>query len=424
MRTLTARLPALVALLAATGLFAVASMLAGEDDALQPVLAGKALPLRAGDGQTRESDEQSLEDQAELSDDESTSDKQPSDEPDVLAPLQEVQPAVLLDPKLAALRDRCRRIIAHYEQGRLKLNSRDHTAWEGMHAIVAYGVKTMIRDGGPQGEEQTAVGWLCFNRPMKGFQILTLYNGKPLGVRGYGVEGHHGQLLAILAQGRLTPDYPVRVGGKEFTLEDLIENEKLTCRPNEELTFKLIGLSYYLPSDATWKSYDGQDWSIPRLIREEIRQPIQGAACGGTHRLMGLSYAFTRREKQGLPIDGEFARARKYIREYQEYAFTIGNPDGSFSTQWLEFKQDRSSIDRRIQTSGHILEWLAYSLSDEQLLEPRMVKSVDYLSRVLEQNRDHAWEIGPLSHAVHSLILYDRRVFQQRQAKESGGSRR
>ena len=59
---------------------------------------------------------------------------------------------------------------------------------------------------------------------------------------GVGVQGHFGQFLAILAQSHVKPDYPMMVDGKQFTLADLIEQEKATCVAGEELTFKLIAL--------------------------------------------------------------------------------------------------------------------------------------------------------------------------------------
>jgi len=51
-----------------------------------------------------------------------------------------------------------------------------------------------------------------------------------LGVIGVGLQGHPGQLLAVLAQAQLRRDYPIWVAGREFKVDDLIENEKLTCR--------------------------------------------------------------------------------------------------------------------------------------------------------------------------------------------------
>ena len=104
-----------------------------------------------------------------------------------------------------------------------------------------------------------------------------------------------------------------------------------------ELTFKLIGLSYYLDIDARWKNSAGQTWSVEKLVHEELAQPIVGTACGGTHRLMGLAYAVRKREESGRPMTGEFRRAQKYLENYHRYTFTkLQNPDGSFSTEWFK----------------------------------------------------------------------------------------
>jgi hypothetical protein len=126
---------------------------------------------------------------------------------------------------------------------------------------------------------------------------------------------------------------------------------------------------------------------------------------------MGLSYAVQRRIKQGMPVDGEFARAAKYTADYHTYAFKLQNADGSFSTQWLEYPQARTDLERRLQTSGHILEWLAYSLPDEELSSPQMVRAVAYLTGLLYSSKNRDWEVGALGHGLHALILYDQRMF-------------
>ena len=38
---------------------------------------------------------------------------------------------------------------------------------------------------------------------------------------GVGLQGHLGQLLAMLAQCRVSADYPIRVGKREFTIQGL-----------------------------------------------------------------------------------------------------------------------------------------------------------------------------------------------------------
>ena len=239
-----------------------------------------------------------------------------------------------------------------------------------MHEIIAFGVDAQLYRDGPQGPKVNAIGWLCYNGSCKGEQMLYLDRGNLVARKGPGVQGHSGQFLAILAQSHLPIDYPMLVHGKSFTIADLVEHEKADCQPGEELTFKLIGLMHYLDSDATWTSRYGEQWSIPRLITEELKQPIRGAACGGTHRLMGFSYAINKRIQRGKPMTGEFARAQKFINDYHRYTFSLQNPDGSFSTQWFIRREANPDVDRRLKTTGHIAEWLAFSLPDEELRDP------------------------------------------------------
>ncbi len=318
-------------------------------------------------------------------------------------------PATELTPELQSLRAKVRGALTHYYPKHL--NTRDHSPWEVMHGIIAYGVDTQLFRSGTSGEKVNAIGWMCFSGPCRGERMLFLNGNEIVARKGPGLQGHYGQFLAILAQSHLKLDYPMQIGGKQFTIADLVEHEKKDCQVGEELTFKLIGLMHYLDSDETWKSRDGQEWSIQRLVKEELAQPIRGAACGGTHRLMGISYSVNKRIQRGQPIEGEFRRAQTFINDYHRYTFSLQNPDGSFSTEWFTRRGDNSDIDRRIKTTGHIIEWLTFSLSDEDLRHPKMVQAVDYLATLMNSNMNHTWEIGPCGHALHALSIYNRRVF-------------
>lgn len=311
-----------------------------------------------------------------------------------------------LTAELLALRDRLRDVLAYHIQRPEAVERR--SPWGIMHALIAYGVDTDVTVGG---RNVNAIGWLCWNGPCRGQQLMYLQNGKLQMKVGPGVQGHEGQFLAMLAQSRVRADYPIRVEGQSFTVQDLIEYEKLTCRAGTELTFKLIGLAHYLDSDAQWKSAWGETWDIPRLIREELAQPVIGAACGGTHRMMGFSYAVRRREKSGRPLTGQWLRARKYVDDYHEYTFKLQNADGSFSTNWFAGPGAYGTIDRKLETTGHILEWLVYSLPQEQLTDPRVIKAVTFLTDMMRDNLEYEWEIGPKGHALHALAIYDERLF-------------
>lgn len=323
-----------------------------------------------------------------------------------------------LDPALLDLRNRLRKTLAIYHPRHLV--AREHSCWEVMHGIIAYGVDAKLFRAGRGGPTANAIGWICYNQPCHGEQLFYLDRGKLVARKGPGLQGHSGQFLAIIAQSHVPSDFPMQVGGKQFTVKDLIELEKSDCRDGEELTFKLIGLAHYLDSDDEWTTRDGQKWNIPRLIREELKQPIlRVAACGGNHRLMGHSYAIYKRRKQGKPIDGQFARAEKFISDYHKYAFSLQNPDGSFSTRWFEGRENRPDLDRKIKTTGHTFEWLAFSVPEEKLSDPRMVKAAEFLVNSLAKNVGHQWEVGPHGHALHGLRIYDRRLFKPHDASPS-----
>ena len=330
--------------------------------------------------------------------------------------------ATMLSPQKTLLRDRIRSILGAYY--RRPVNARDHTPWEVFHWIIAYNVDAQLYTHGPGGATENAVGWMCYNRPCHGQQLLALENGRIAAQRGVGLEGHTGQFLAILGQSRVMADYPMQVGGKQFVVADLVETQKLTCQSGTELTFQLIGLAHYLDLKETWRNSAGEEWSIPRLINEEIAKPIHGSACGGTHRLMGLSYAVKKRQRSGLPIDGEYRRAQVYVNDYIQFTLRMQNPDGSFSTEWFNGRGAKDDIDRRVQTTGHILEWLVFASSNDQLEDPRIVKAVDYLSKLLASDVHREWKIGPLGHALRALSLYDRRVFKPLDEQATAVARR
>jgi hypothetical protein len=125
---------------------------------------------------------------------------------------------------------------------------------------------------------------------------------------------------------------------------------------------------------------------------------------------MGLSYAVRKREFREEPIDGQFLRAKTYTADFHKYTLKLQNSDGSFSTDWFKSREGRPDPARRLQTTGHILEWMAFSLPDADLTDPRVVKAVNFLTTLLE-NTDAKWEVGTKGHGIHALSLYDQRVF-------------
>lgn len=310
-----------------------------------------------------------------------------------------VEPSVQLQKKI----DLC---LAYYYQRPEDAALRSN--WGVMHSMLSYGGDTHILAGG---RHYNAVSWLCRNNPCRGQKLMSIDDGEMSLRVGPGFQGHEGQFLAMLAQVDVPTGYRIQIDRHTLNVRDLIQHEMKTCEEDTELTFKLIGLSHYLHPEATWRDERRHRWDFQKMIGEELRQPVVGAACGGTHRMMGFSYALLRRQQENLPNTGEWERARKYVDAYIDYTFGLQNPDGSFSTDWFEQRGANPDIERRLQTTGHILEWMIFSLPDDQLRDERIVKSVNYLADLMWEHRLQRWEVGPQGHAIRALAEYNKRVY-------------
>jgi hypothetical protein len=45
--------------------------------------------------------------------------------------------------------------------------------------------------------------------------------------------------------------------------------------------------------------------------------------------------------------------------------------------------------------------------------DPRVLKAVDFVSSSLLANPNHTWSIGPLGHALHSLVIFHQRLYKE-----------
>ena len=285
-----------------------------------------------------------------------------------------------------------------------------HTPWEILHYAIAFGVDAQVKTGK---QHASAIGWLCWNYPARGQRLFSrLVTENRLVVNeGPGVECHEGQLLALLAMSKVRSDFTIKVNGAEFTVNDLVEHEKQTCDNGTELTFQLLGLAHYLTAETVWQSATGNEFTIELLLKSELSQQVNGAACGGSHRLMGISYALNRRIHREEPMTPAWLRAQKYIDDYIQYVLQFQNPDGSFSSNWFQSRGVTDDVRRTLYTSGHVLEWLVFSASNEQLMTDQVSLAVDFLSSTLHAKRLTGLEMGTLGHALRALTIYDERVF-------------
>lgn len=295
-------------------------------------------------------------------------------------------------------------------------NADRRSNWGMMHQVMVYGVETRLI---ARGREHSTIAWMAGNNICRGSRLMTVEQGQLQVREGVGLQGHQAQWLAVLSLAGVPADYPLYVGRNRFSVEDLVRTEAAACEEGKELTFTLIGLAYYLDTETSWVGADGERWDFPRLIAYELTQPIVGAACGGTHRLMGFAHALRKRRMEGRPLDGQWYRAEKYLDDFTEYTFRLQNRDGSMSTNWYESQEDNGELDRKIQTTGHMVEFLLTHLPDEEIVKPRMVRSINFLMRSMLRNRRNDWSIGPKGHALRSLAMFYERVYGDGPAVDS-----
>jgi hypothetical protein len=170
---------------------------------------------------------------------------------------------------------------------------------------------------------------------------------------------------------------------------------------------------------SSWKNDLGETWSIERILEEELSQPVVGAAEGGMNRLLGLAYAVSHRAKHGGAMEGRWEQARKYIDDFQKFAFTTQNADGSWGPYFLAARAVAQDPATQLRSTGRALEWLAVSLPDKRLEDARVTAALDNVTGLLESQYYRSnppalstRDIASLGHALHALMIYDERIFQ------------
>jgi hypothetical protein len=177
------------------------------------------------------------------------------------------------------------------------------------------------------------------------------------------------------------------------------------------LSWSILCLGQYFGTDQSWTNKFGEKLHFEDLVRYELRAPVEDGACGGTHGLFGLTWAYQLHLRRGGRETAVWQEVAAKLATYQKLAKKLQNPDGSFSTNF--FKGPGNTADRqlRMNTTGHIFEWLALSLPAEELTAPWMQDAANRLALMFLESENLPVESGSLYHAIHGLILYYSRAF-------------
>ena len=314
------------------------------------------------------------------------------------------------------LRDRIDRAL-DFTQSNRHLDTKDQAAWQIVHGALAYGRDFQVYH---DGKLVPALDYLLGGGQLRGWTLRKGDHGlkavlEPGSKTG---QGHADQWLGYLSQCGLSPDESITVGGQSYKVRDLITQAQWDLYEGMEATWTLMALATYLPPDAEWTTKDGSTWTIERMVDMETGQNLDDSACGGTHRMYGLAVALERHREAGGEAsddaDDPWVKAETKIEGAIDSARKFQQPDGSFSTNYFSRPGTSPDIAARIGASGHMLEFLTVSVSDEELKQPWIAHGVVHLLECLERTQKFDLECGALYHAVHGLDLYRARRFGPR----------
>ena len=303
---------------------------------------------------------------------------------------------------------------------RRTMNPQVNNAWQIVHGVMCFGRELQVNN---HGKIEPALPWLLAGGELKGWEFVPGEKGlkdveEPGSKSG---EGHDDQWLGYLSQCGIGADDPIQVKDQTFKVADLIAQAQWDVREGMEATWTVMAFSKFVPLDAKWQARDGQEWSLARLVGMEAAQDLPSSACGGSHRLYGITCALNRYIEEGgetaarqladgkAPADWQAAYDK--VLDSIAGAHEFQQPDGGFSTNYFARSGSSPDISLRINTSGHVFEFLALALSDEDLKSDWMRRAAIFLCDMLDATVDEDLECGGLYHAVHGLILYRERLF-------------
>jgi hypothetical protein len=288
--------------------------------------------------------------------------------------------------------------------------------WTVFHGILGLGPDITLLDE-ETGQRIKALDRICTGKDMRGLVFLPTAYGLDVETQvGTGVgQGHQDQFVAEMVEWGVPASHPVdvKVKGRPCTFADFFGHSKMraSLTKNQELSWAIVIIGRIFGTDHEWTNMDGERLSYEDVVRYELNQPIDTAACGGTHRLFGLSWANQLHRARGGQPTGVWKDVADKLALYKANARKFQHSDGSFSTAYVSKEENNPDLGPRIGSTGHVLEWLALELTDEEIRRPWIEDAASALCRMILENHESPLEGGAMYHAVHGLLIYRARVF-------------
>jgi hypothetical protein len=307
-----------------------------------------------------------------------------------------------------------RRIESAIENVRRRKLLTSNGFWTVFHGILGLGPRaTTLRDP-HSGGEVNALDYIRQGGELRGLRFLSTRHGLDVQMGPFSVgQGHQDQFIAEMAQWNVPADLAFTVNGRAYTFLDFVRHAQMRAavRGKQELSWAIVVVGQYLGTDGSWTNGAGEKVYYRDLIRYELDADVENAACGGTHRLFGLTWAYHLHKQRGLSPTGVWEEIPVKEAKYRDLARRYQNSDGSFSTEFFRGRASAPDKQLRINTTGHVLEWLALAAPDEELHSAWVQNAASALALMVLDLRADPIESGSLYHAIHGLLLYYARVW-------------
>src|SRR5262245_62067613 len=312
-----------------------------------------------------------------------------------------------------------------------------HGFWTIFHAILGMGLDTELVVDHKTGERVKAIEYIAQGKNMPGLEFRVTPEGADVESafnKGGGFQqGHQDQFIAEMAQWAIPPDMVFYINGNKETARkfmDFCKHSKMRASvkatPKQELSCAIIFVGEYFADGSLFKRNDageieylpwtnmyGEKLTYEDAVRYELNEPVsQDAACGGTHRLFGLTWAYHMHLARGGKTTGVWKDLADKIALFKGLAKKYQNDDGSFSIKYFDGRgEPGKEVGEQIASTGHILEWLALAMTDAELKEDWVQRAVRAQCRMVFDMGGAPAEGGALYHATHGLNLYYARVY-------------
>ena len=189
-------------------------------------------------------------------------------------------------------------------------------------------------------------------------------------------EYHRDQLLAVLAAQGVGLDQEINCDNQNLCLRDLLNDCVANFRISQlELEWSTVAFCHFLHSP-TWRNRFDERMSFDILAEELLQRPVPEGCCGGTHRLVALSYILERDNLDRVLSTKNREAIESSLNEWELRALRTQSPSGFWSLDWCT--QDVETVNRwsplddrynRMLATTHLVEWLEIRSCNAELEE-------------------------------------------------------